>query len=221
MTTKSPLLNKIEEGENQKQDFKHSITDSKKIARSLAAFANTDGGRLLIGIRDNGSIAGIKSDEEYHMVEAAAQMYCKPEVNFTSRKWQIQGKTVLEIKIPKSDHKPHSAPNKENVYRVYIRVKDQNLLANQVLLKVWDREKRLSGTYISFSKDEKHLLDYLENSAEISIGQFMKLVNIKRYQAIKTLVNLISIKLLKINFTEKRVTYSLADPQTFESNQEL
>jgi predicted HTH transcriptional regulator len=44
----------IQEGEHQRQDFKYCINDSKKIAKSLVAFANTDGGRLLIGIKDNG-----------------------------------------------------------------------------------------------------------------------------------------------------------------------
>jgi predicted HTH transcriptional regulator len=68
----------INQGEHQTLDFKHSITDSKKIARSLAAFANTNGGRLLVGVRDNRSIAGVKSDEEFYMVQAAADMYCKP-----------------------------------------------------------------------------------------------------------------------------------------------
>ncbi|MCO5261578.1 MAG: ATP-binding protein, partial [Lentimicrobium sp.] len=34
----------ISEGEHQQLDFKFGITDSKKIARSLVAFANTDGG---------------------------------------------------------------------------------------------------------------------------------------------------------------------------------
>lgn len=54
----------IARGENQQLDFKYCISDSRKIARTLSAFSNTDGGRLLIGVRDNGSIAGIRSDEE-------------------------------------------------------------------------------------------------------------------------------------------------------------
>jgi predicted HTH transcriptional regulator len=54
----------ISEGEGQKLDFKYCISDSKKIARTLSAFANTDGGKLLIGVRDNRSIAGVRSDEE-------------------------------------------------------------------------------------------------------------------------------------------------------------
>jgi predicted HTH transcriptional regulator len=48
----------------------------------MVAFANTDGGRLLLGIRDNGSVAGIQSEEEYYMAEAAAKLYSKPPINF-------------------------------------------------------------------------------------------------------------------------------------------
>lgn len=59
----------IAEGEHQQQDFKFEISDTRKIAKTLSAFANTDGGRLLIGVKDNGKIAGVRSDEEKYMIE--------------------------------------------------------------------------------------------------------------------------------------------------------
>ena len=62
----------IAQGEHQQQDFKYEISDARKIARTLSAFANTEGGRLLIGVKDNGKIAGVRSDEEIYMGEAAA-----------------------------------------------------------------------------------------------------------------------------------------------------
>ncbi|MFP4472106.1 MAG: helix-turn-helix domain-containing protein, partial [Bacteroidales bacterium] len=68
----------IGQGEHQRQDFKFEISDSKKIARSLAAFSNTEGGKLLVGVKDNGAIAGVRSDEEFYMVQAAAEMYTRP-----------------------------------------------------------------------------------------------------------------------------------------------
>jgi len=37
----------IEQGEHQQLDFKFEISDSQKIARSLVAFANTDGGKII------------------------------------------------------------------------------------------------------------------------------------------------------------------------------
>lgn len=58
------------------------------IARSLSAFANTEGGRLLIGVKDNGKIAGVRSDEEIYMIEAAATMYCKPKVELETQTYK-------------------------------------------------------------------------------------------------------------------------------------
>ncbi len=127
----------IEEGEHQQLDFKFAITDARKIARSLAAFANTDGGRLLIGVKDNGSIAGVRSEEEIFMLEAAAEMYCKPKVYFETIEWNVENKRVLEVIIPKSEKAPHYAAQDKEHFKVYVRVKDQNLLANSVLLRVW------------------------------------------------------------------------------------
>ena len=50
----------VAEGEHEHQDFKFEISDARKIARSISAFANTGGGRLLVGVKDNGKIAGIR-----------------------------------------------------------------------------------------------------------------------------------------------------------------
>lgn len=58
-----PIEALIEQGEHQQLDFKFEVSDSKKIARTLSAFANTDGGRLLIGVKDNGNISGVRSEE--------------------------------------------------------------------------------------------------------------------------------------------------------------
>lgn len=75
----------ISEGEHIQQDFKFAISDARKIARSISAFANTQGGRLLIGVKDNGKIAGVRSEEEIYMIEAAARMYCRPQVELENR----------------------------------------------------------------------------------------------------------------------------------------
>lgn len=105
----------IAEGEHQMLDFKFEISDCRKIARSLVAFANTDGGRLLIGVKDNGVISGIRSEEEKHMIEASALMYCKPKVKYTVKEWNLNGKIVLEVIIPKNEDIKHKAPDHNNI----------------------------------------------------------------------------------------------------------
>lgn len=67
------VLKMIGEGEHVRQDFKFAISDARKIAKSISAFSNTEGGKLLVGVKDNGKIAGVRSEEEIYMIEAAAK----------------------------------------------------------------------------------------------------------------------------------------------------
>ena len=203
------IHNLIAEGEHQRLDFKFEITDSRRIARTLVAFANTDGGRLLIGVKDNGAIAGVRSDEEYYMLEGAATMYCKPPVEFQSKEWTINNKTVLEIIVPKSNQRPHYAAHKDGKWLVYIRVADQNLLANRVLLKVWEREGKPKGVFLKFTEKEKILLEFLEKNPTITVSRFCRMAKISRQKAENILVKFVLLKTIHIIFTDKQTFYSL------------
>jgi predicted HTH transcriptional regulator len=203
------IQNLIAEGEHQKLDFKFEISDARRIARTLVAFANTDGGRLLIGVKDNGAIAGMRSDEEFYMVEAAAKMYCKPQVEFNLKEWTVNGKKVLEIIIKKSIQKPHYAAHKDGKWLVYIRVGDQNLLANRILLKVWEKENQPKGVFLKFTATEKLLLDYLESNPSITLSKFSRLTGISRNKAEDILVKFILLRTIRIIFTAQNTLYSL------------
>jgi len=89
----------IGEGEHENQDFKFEISDAMKIARTISAFANHSGGRLLIGVKDNGKISGIKSDEEIYMIDQAASMYCRPPQAVKCQVYRVEGKSVLKADI--------------------------------------------------------------------------------------------------------------------------
>ena len=201
----------IAEGEHQKLDFKFEISDSKKIARTLAAFANTDGGRLLVGVKDNGTVAGVRSEEEYYMVEGAASMFCKPKIEFSTKEWQINGKLVLEVIVEKSPSKPHLAPDKDGVWKVFVRVNDQNLLANKVLLMLWRHQKSGKGVKIRYREQEELLLHYLQENNFITLSGFSKLAEIPRFLAEKILVNFILLDIISMDITEKQTYYRLSE----------
>lgn len=201
----------IAEGEHQQLDFKFSINDSRKIAKSLGAFSNTDGGRLLVGVKDNGAIAGVRSEEEFYMVQAAAQMYTKPEVEFDINQWVVEGKKVLEFKIPKSKQKPHYVQDYDGKWLVYIRVKDQNLLADKTLLKVWQRKKSKKGTYIKYSENENILLNHLEKYKSITLSEFVEITGISEHRAEIVLINLVVLDIIEMQLTEKGTWYQLTE----------
>jgi predicted HTH transcriptional regulator len=201
----------IAEGEHQRQDFKYCINDSRKIARSMVAFSNADGGRLLLGIRDNGSVAGVKSDEEYYMAEAAAKLYSKPPVNFQTQQWLVEGKTVLEIVIPRSPENPHFAQNDDGKWLVYIRRDDQNIVAPGILLKVWEQQKNPLGVFIRFSDEEKRLLSLLDANQHLSLNQFLRKAKLPRWKGEKLLVKLIVIGIVGMDIRESGTRFFLRD----------
>ena len=202
----------IRQGENQELDFKFGITDSKKIARTLAAFSNTGGGRLLIGVKDNGNISGVRSEEEYYMLEAAASMYCRPEVSFRVRKWEVNGKTVLEAIIPGVARKPVLAPDEHGTWRAFVRVGDQNLVAGRVLVKVWQKEKRRRGMNIPYTRSERLLLEYLGKHGAVTLPGFYRMATISREHAENILANLIVLGVLRMEIQEKQTLYRLNKP---------
>lgn len=201
----------IEQGEHQQLDFKFEVNDSKKIARTLSAFANTDGGKLLLGVKDNGNISGVRSDEEFYMIEAASKMYTEPNVSFTTKQHKIEGKTVLEIIVPKSSERPHVAPDLKNKMKAYIRTGDQNRLANGILIRVWEKQKNGIPIEVFYSHHEKFLLNYLSQNKSITMSKFIRLAKISKSQAEKILVDFIILDLIKIVFKKDFIYYTLSD----------
>ena len=196
-------------GENQRLDFKYCVSDSRKIARTLSAFANTEGGKLLIGVRDNGSIAGIRSEEEIYMVDTAAQLFCRPEVDYSIKQHISGGKTVLEVEVSRGSRRPYQAMNEDGRWISYFRHLDQNLAANRVLLQIWKKEKKVSGVLVKFSKAENTLMDYLQKNGSITLSKFRKISGISAFRAEAILANLIIFRVLVMNASEKGFTYSI------------
>jgi len=198
------LYKLIEQGEHQQQDFKFCINDSKKIAKSLVAFANTEGGRLLIGVKDNGKIAGIKSDEEFYMVESAAKIYSKPAIVFLTKQWKVDGKVVLEIQITPSKEKPHFAKDENGKWLAYIRCDDENYSPTKSRLK--SGKNRI---HFSYSDDEKFLVNYLQKNNFITFSKFIRLAHISRKKAEEVLSNFVVMSVINLNSTSEGTTFSL------------
>jgi predicted HTH transcriptional regulator len=209
----------IEEGENQQLDFKYCVSDSRKIARTLSAFSNSHGGKILIGVRDNGSIAGIKSDEEIYMVDTAAQLFCRPNITYAIKQHMTGGKTILEVDVIKGEKRPYQAKDESGKWLTYFRHHDQNLVANKVLLQVWRKEKKGSGVLVKFGKVENSLMDYLGKNESITLSKFRKIARISSYKAESILANLIIFKVLIMNASEKGFNYKLNPAEPLNLNQ--
>lgn len=156
----------ISGGEGLELDFKKTIRDSRKIARSLVAFANTRGGRLLIGVRDNGTLAGVESEEEVYMVESAALVYCRPEVKFTAQAHRLEGKTILEIIIPGDGSTLYEAQNEEGKWEILIRDGDECRTAAREYAEIVRLRRQNKGSLLKMGPVERRVLEILRDRPE-------------------------------------------------------
>lgn len=201
----------ILEGEGVQLDFKKTITSCEKIAKTLAAFANNKGGRLLIGVADDGSITGVKSEEEEKfMLNKAGNFYCRPAVEPIFEEIYIDDKIVLSAEIKESDTKPHYALGDDKKWWAYIRVKDKSLLASKIVVDVLRRGTKDEGVFIEYSSKEKALLEYLEEHERITAMQYSKMLNLSRRRTQRILVNLVLSGVIRVHTTEKEEYYTAA-----------
>ncbi len=205
------IHNLILNGEGMQLDFKYCISDPRKIARTLSAFSNSEGGRLLIGVRDNGSLAGVNSDEEFYMLDSAARLYCIPEVSLTIKQHNINGKNIIEAEVPKCEVRPVKAKDDDGKWKAYFRQGDQNFLADRVTLQVWRRSARAGGLLIRFDAKENMLLNHLRENGKITVTEFRNLAGIKSRVAEKIIADFILCGIIVCEASEKGIFYRLGE----------
>ena len=198
-----------------REDMTHEFkSDRKKLADqeiidAVVAFANTDGGRLLIGVKDNGKIAGVRSDEEKYMIEAAAQLYCRPEVDYSMQTFHVEGRSVLVVQIDESEHKPVFAKDENGKSLAYIRIKDENILATPVHLRVWQQSGSPAGELIRYTEREQLLLDLLEENTSLSLNRYCRQAGISRRAAEHLLAKFIRFDIVEPIFENHKFYFRL------------
>ena len=203
----------IEQGEHEHQDFKYQITDARKIARSISAFANHGGGHLLVGVKDNGHIVGVSSDEEIYMIEQAAQMYCQPEQQVKFEVFRVGGKNVLKVNIDEATAKPVKAPDDNGHWRTYYRVADENVLATSTHAKVMKRKSTPTpeDVVINLTEKEQLLLDYLQGHGGITLSGYGRLAHISFFTAQRTVVILCEMGIVTFHYLNGQCLLTLTE----------
>jgi predicted HTH transcriptional regulator len=77
--TKTELLEIIKNGENSGIEYKRDTIKNHTLARELVAFANLDGGRIFLGIEDDGTVSGITRSNIEEWVMTTCRDKIRPE----------------------------------------------------------------------------------------------------------------------------------------------
>lgn len=216
----SYILRMIEEGEHLQQDFKLRVDDPHKIAKTIAAFANSEGGRLLIGVRDSGEVAGCNVEEEFHMMQCAAEMHCTPSVHFETQIWKHQYFSVLEVRIAKSPQRPHfveqRSPNGEPIagkWDAFLRKQDRIHKASPVMVKVWQYEMRMERSEFRYDEHVGRLFTKWREGKDLRFAQVARTTRLS-FEETEDLLALLTVwGIVETRYGKKGHRYGLASEE--------
>jgi len=203
----------ISQGEGQQLDFKNRISSCEKIAKTLVAFANSKGGKLLVGVADDGRIKGVKNeDEERYMLQRAGHLYCRPAIELRFDEVYIDEKLVLLAEIAESDTKPHYALGEDHKWWVYVRVQDKSILAGKVVVDVLHRGNQSTGVLINYTDKEKELLAYIHSHPKSELADLCKHLRLSKRKTQRMLVNLIVAGIIDVHSGDGEEYYTEKAP---------
>ncbi len=107
------LIELISRGEDSRTQFKRSqdVTNAKSLAGEIVAFANSKGGKILIGVDDDGVIIGLSSDDIRRinqLIANTATNCIRPPINPETENISVGERLVMVVSIPEGISKPYA-----------------------------------------------------------------------------------------------------------------
>lgn len=209
--TVQQLKKLVASGEGISLEFKRKANHPEKIVRELVAFANTQGGTLLVGVSDEGALSGIKfPDEDAFAIRRALKRYCRPYLKYTERLIPIAtNKYILAYEIPSSTRKPHFVVHHRFRREALIRVADKSMKASREMQEIVRLRQQNHDMHFTYGEHEQKLLHYLNQHPSISLSEFIKLTALSSATASRILVTLVVSNILRITPNERGDLFSL------------
>ncbi len=176
MATREDVLTWIANGENSSVEFKRDTAGNERLAREVVAFANSDGGVILLGVDDDGTIAGNADAKTEEWVMTACRDKVSPPIipHFQRVVGVVPGRDVAVVRVERSYTAHHLWHNSHRTW--LIRVGSQSREASQEeLARLLQRRQvfRCDSTPIQGSSlahlDRQRLRDYFVRVREQSV----------------------------------------------------
>ena len=200
----------VKQGEGQQLEFKLKSNHPERIVREMVAFANSEGGRLLIGIGDDRSIKGLKYvDEDEYLMVRAIEKYITPTLQYTLQSIPVgDERDVLVFTILPSPERPHYLLQ-DDARKAYVRVADKAVQASWEMREIMRRSRKVRDIKFTYGEKEQKLIHHLGENRNITVDTFAEVANISRKMASKTLILLVLANVLKVHPDEIMDTFTI------------
>ena len=198
----------VRSGESQHLEFKAKANFPEKIARSICAFANAEGGTLLLGVGDDGKLLGIKDADEDLQVIARLLNQARPHFRWKFKNIPLSSaRSIVVFEVRESNKKPVSL--KIDRGAVYYRSGDSNVQAGMVMAEVLRRKSSSMGSLITFGTDDHKLMGYFSDGKPHTFNSILKQLKLDRVEMVDKLAGLVVSGVLRVVPGEPEETLAL------------
>lgn len=151
----SDILEQIKNGENKTLEFKETLPKNDSIAKTVVAFSNTSGGKLIVGINDQREVVGIDDKEIFELQDRIASIIfdsCYPNILPEIYILNVDGKLLLVIEIFRGNLLPYYLKSDGKNNGTYIRIGATNRKAEYENIVELERQKR----HISYDEEANY-----------------------------------------------------------------
>ena len=140
-------------GESKNIEYKVTLPDkSEKYMKTIVAFANTQGGKLIVGVDDKThQIVGVENDILFQLMDGIANAIsdsCVPQIIPDIEPHTAEGKTVIVVSVEAGKNRPYYLKAKGKDNGTYIRVAGTSRQAFSEKIK----ELEMEGARISWDE---------------------------------------------------------------------
>ncbi len=187
------VRNTIRLGESHFREFKSAfegpfhakhprrwVNICRDVAEGLVAFANADGGDMLVGVEDDGTVTGVPhNSEEVENILNAPRTHVHPNSNLPMQlatSLQIDGKLVLFFSVAKGTEEIYQLPDGRCVRRVGVNTKPESV--NRIF---FDHQEAKSRSYDSEFIDEAQVTDLDFGRLQVIADQYLMGITPEKY----------------------------------------
>jgi len=149
---KSEIMAVIANGENAKTEFKRDDARPEQLAREIVSFANMNGGRILLGVEDDGAVSGVqRADLQAWLMDTVIGRYVTPQIIPDYAEVAMDDGTVAVVDVPLGAAKPYAVRRGDKL-DYYLRLGNTCQLASrEQLARLFE-----SGGLVSVEKMPVH-----------------------------------------------------------------
>ena len=137
------LENILSRGEDTKTQFKENINNPKQLAEEFVAFSNSLGGKLILGVTDEGIVKGLNSDDIRRlnqMISNVASQHVRPPIHPITEISDYEAKIILVITIPYGNNKPYCTNDGKYITRSGA---DKRIVSNDEMQRLFQESGKM------------------------------------------------------------------------------